>query len=1027
MPYALPHRYNCKGADLDKRLLAARDRGNLVFIIGTGFSAAATGGVPHATWRGLIENGIDRAQMLGASNGWTDQLRNTLAFGFAEDELEMILGTAASVVRELKKHDDYAFAKWLKESVGELESEKDFVLAKRLRALPFPILTTNYDTLLENGDRRATDWTKPVEVQQALIGESRSIVHLHGVWNNPESVIFTDRDYDRLLESDVAQKIQLATSTLKSIVYVGFGAGLSDPNFSKMIDWHRTHFVPSGVEHFRLCLTGELAALRAAHGADQVIPLAYGDKHEDLSSFISELAGHGELELSRVGIARDVIGETQSDFADEMKVDAILGDAMEDIESLALSAVVLPPVLIPVPHAEYLKARTAKGHPKIDRLDPVEEVKSGDVLIIAAEENSGLTTAIKWLTLTAAEYVTGAAPIYVSFHTCKKSRHPLDDQIRVEAQRRQLIGRRNDLMPPYVLGLDNFSPYVERISDAALSDIAESDSLLTVVGCVQGVEEELVERLNRLGITPRVRYLGKLSAADVRSYARLVSPSDYENLADQVLLMLRVENLARTPFTVSLLLSVLIQGGKFAANASQTSILDDYIGLLLGRGDPHDDARFGLDQRAREVILGGLAQAFVEAEVGGLSEIDVQNSFQATFDKYGWAESTSDVLASFLDRRVLRRKGKHIEFSRSSFLHLFAAKRAILDHQFRNELLRRPIYYSSAIADYAALFRHDADLLAQLGKLLRREYETSSPRSVFERLELATPRLNERGDQAEGANADDTDDETSGIAGERDAKAWEDDLFDASGDEDLPPFPTVHEDEVPPAVQLFRTLDLVSTVLRDSDQIEDLALKQEVLTDVLEKWGLAIDVMREDASFHEYVKNLIVDLDVMETGGDNKDDLVEELGLAIPAAVVLGGVGSTLASKRLTLLLARVVGDNDAPVSEASAIIACFFHYSLGAPGWPKEVMGLLKGQSNIWIVRNFLLHLLIGSYQSDEVAKEDAEDLLELCVAILQRASNYRDETQMRQHGVALRKDLEAIRLRARVSKRYTARAVSA
>lgn len=1012
---------------MEPRLKAALDRKNLVFVVGTGFSAATTGGERIATWRGLIEDGIDRAESLDPRPGWATQVRGNLTYGFEQKDMDMILAAATSVVKELRRNGAYVFAKWLQETVGSLNTVHP-ELGKRLRTLPYPLLTTNYDHLLENNDRRGTDWTRPTEMQRLLAGaDSRDIGHLHGTWSNPDSVILSEKQYDELIASEAAQALEKAASTLKSLVYVGFGAGLEDPNFSQLIAWHRDRFIPSAVDHFRLCLTSELAELRAQHANDQIIPVSYGEDHDDLPGFLAEFAEQGSIELSKAGIARDVVGEAQVDFAYEMKQDSILADALDGAFDRPVSDLIVPPVLLPVPHAEFLKARSSKDEKKIDRLDPRDEVTRGDILIVAAEENTGLTTTIKWLALEAAHYLVGASPLYVPFASCRKQQNPLGDAIRHEAHRRQLVQHRNDELPPYVVAIDNFSPFVDFLSEKALGEIHASDALLTIVGCVQGVEDEVVERLERLGSRPRVRYVGKLSAADVREYARLASPSNYGKLADQVLLMLQAENLAKTPFTVSLLISVLLQGGKFAANASQTSILDDYIGLLLGRGDPHEDARFGLDQTAREALLSGLAEAFVRAGVGGLSEIDVQASFKQTFDKFGWDESTVEVLNSFVDRRVLRRKGNHVEFSRSSFLHIFAAKRATTDAGFRNHLLERPLYYSAAITDYAALYRHDADLLDRLGKLLEHTNEPRQRSGVFEPLALAAPRLT-RQDPHEMKAIEARDPDAPGTDVERPANPdWKDVVFDSADDADLPPFPTVDEHDVPQSLQLLRTLELVSTVLRDSDQVENLGLKRDLLHEVLDQWATAMDVIHDDQTFLDLVKTLVADLELGKKDGSDTDDVLNEFSRAIPAAIVMNSVGTTLASRKLTRILDAIVADPDAPAAEELVIIACFFQYSLAERGWPKRLSNLLRGRDNIWIVRNFLLHLLTYTYIQDDVDAGDSADLLELCALIIQQASRYKDQPEQRRHYTTITEDLNAERLRRRVGRRYTAEEISA
>jgi hypothetical protein len=76
---------------MDVRLISALERKNLVFVIGTGFSAATSDGARFATWRGLIEDGIDRAEASGAKPGWAEQVRGNVTYGFEEDDMDMVL------------------------------------------------------------------------------------------------------------------------------------------------------------------------------------------------------------------------------------------------------------------------------------------------------------------------------------------------------------------------------------------------------------------------------------------------------------------------------------------------------------------------------------------------------------------------------------------------------------------------------------------------------------------------------------------------------------------------------------------------------------------------------------------------------------------------------------------------------------------------------------------------------------------------------------------------------------------------
>jgi hypothetical protein len=984
---------------MDSRLKAAFENRNLVFVVGTGVTAAVTKDSSVATWRGLINSGISLAESLDSAPGWASLIRSNLDFGFLNSNIGLITGAAGSVVDELKRRGEYVYTKWLADTVGALKT-RDPGLTNALRALPFPILTTNYDTLLEDSVRISADWTDPSSMQALLAGNSKAIGHLHGVWSRPESVIFSDANYQDLLASQTAQAVQSAASTLKSLAYVGFGSGLQDSNFSHLIQWHRESFAPSGVHHFRFCLDGELADLQVQHADDHIIPIAYGKTYEDLIPFLASFVT-ADIELSKAGIARDVVADSQQALLNELKHESIIGEALDDIDNCALGDLILPPVLLPVPQADYVRSRVSKDPTaRIQRLTAEEEVRGADVIVLAAEENGGLTTAVKWLALQAAMYLGAAAPIYLPFQKCRRVAKPLAEQLLLDAQARGLISRREDPIPPYVLALDDFTPYIDQISDRVIAEVAQTSAVFTVIGCAAGVEDEVVERLGRAGVKARVRYLGKLSAADIRTLARLASPTNYQTLAKQVVGLVRSENLPRTPFTVALLISLYLRGGSVSTNASQTSILDDYVGLLLGRGDPHDDSRFGLDQSQREAILAGLAQAFVDAETGGLTESEVIRAFQDQFDRFAWDESPTKVLTNFLDRRVLRREGRFITFARSSFLHLFAAKRAMADSAFRSALLKRPLFYTSALSDYAALYRHDSALLADLASLLRSDAWDDVRGGQFEPVGLTLPiRLRP---------IEEAPDELDSVP----ALGADDDLFDSSNDDDTPPFPISDEQDVPPGLQLIRTLDLVSKVLRDSDQIEDLSLKQSALLDTLRHWGVMMSVLNKDRSFKEFLREIF---DQLKTDGMTsvaEEELLNELTKAMPASIAVTGISLTLASRKLIILLDRAIADGSVGASPEATVSAAFFLFVLKEPGWVAKLAELLRSHEQVWIVRNYLLYLLLKAYYDREVASAEGDGLLSLCLDIVQASTRYGHAQNAATHRDHLRSDFQARRL---------------
>ena len=63
------------------------------------------------------------------------------------------------------------------------------------------------------------------------------MLHLHGHYRRPETVILGIRDYQRQLGDAFAQAIQAFAVMDRTVVFAGFGAGLGDPNFAQLLGW----------------------------------------------------------------------------------------------------------------------------------------------------------------------------------------------------------------------------------------------------------------------------------------------------------------------------------------------------------------------------------------------------------------------------------------------------------------------------------------------------------------------------------------------------------------------------------------------------------------------------------------------------------------------------------------------------------------------------------------------------------------------------------------------------------------------
>ncbi len=262
-------------------------KGQTIVIVGAGVSIGATKGQKCASWTGLLHDGVDRCVELG-------RLQATLASLLREQinsgELDMLLSAAEVISGRLGAPNDGEYRRWLRESVGELSVENEDVLAA-LSELGAVLATTNYDGLIEKvTGLQAITWLDGSQVERVLRGDEKGVLHLHGYWERPESVILGIRSYEQVLGNDHAQTMQRAFTALKTIMFVGCGDGLNDPNFGSLLEWTGKVFAGSEYRRFRLALESEREEIQKLHPPEQrLFVLSYGQKHDDLAGFLRGL------------------------------------------------------------------------------------------------------------------------------------------------------------------------------------------------------------------------------------------------------------------------------------------------------------------------------------------------------------------------------------------------------------------------------------------------------------------------------------------------------------------------------------------------------------------------------------------------------------------------------------------------------------------------------------------------------------------------------------------------------------------
>ena len=265
-------------------------RGEVLVVVGAGIAIAASGGAASSSWTGLLRDGVERCMQVvqpPPSARWREIALAEIESG----DTDLLLSAAEKVTSKLEGPKGPEFGRWLRETVGAL-GVRDRAAIEAIAALGVPVATTNYDGLLEEVlGLQAVSSRDPSDVERVLRGGESGVIHLHGWWKHPETVVLGIRSYDAQLANEHAQAVLRALMMTRTLLFVGFGTGLDDPNFSALADWAAGALQGSAYRRFRLVKDDEVAAAQASRRRDpRMFTLGYGPSHGDLPRFLRSLA-----------------------------------------------------------------------------------------------------------------------------------------------------------------------------------------------------------------------------------------------------------------------------------------------------------------------------------------------------------------------------------------------------------------------------------------------------------------------------------------------------------------------------------------------------------------------------------------------------------------------------------------------------------------------------------------------------------------------------------------------------------------
>lgn len=908
--------------EINPQLLQQLRARNVLIIFGAGVTIAATGNA-QLSWPALLRRGAEYvdAHGLAPTENWGSAVKFNLDSAGSAGSNKLLL-TAAELVKDaLTVNGGQAFTNWLDGIFADLPVTSPRIL-ESLGALGVPLVTTNYDTTLED----FLGWTSvhqenPSMVLRALDSSTRTVlVHLHGVWTEPDTIVLSTTDYAHVANDSGTGALLRAALIAKTVLYVGFGEGLSDPNFASAQQWIQDRVGPTNHRHFRLCLDSELEQLRRLHVNDNIEPVAYGDAHEKLPDFLAELqqfahsTNHEMVPVPLEQAAELAKAAISLRVHEEAVINALVEQTGDPLELL------IPPVLLPVPHDAYLIAQQQQDAPDIPRVDLHAERESQGPILLVGERDSGLTSALRWLVLQRAKHAPEGIPLIVNGRNIKwHSKQPLSDELRREASKTGVVPTPKSALPPLVVGVDDLELGVKP-APRFLKDLQELNPIYLVMACRPGEEESISKVFKESGMEISVRFLGRMDAADIFSMAKMIDPVGAKALTDSALKAITMHGLKRTPYNVALLLTLLNSGDLRVDNPTQVSLVGQYVSMAMARWSLEPQRR-NFETPDLEDILEHFAATLADLKLWRMTLGDFFNMLKDYMEQVGWNFDGVAALDSLLAMRILRAHDNHVSFTQTAFLYCFAARKAVKDQEFRSRILLEPDIYERIVIHYASINRGDAQLLSFVHDLVAE--------MCFDEDEGSAPAQDPRRDGQVGDQTEDDAEFSTSTSIDRwmsRPDEWNEAIV----------FYEPTEDEIPVRGpwRYPRLLNLATGVLRELDLVKNPDLKRRALQGTLTSLARIGPAMLRSEDFAAYRKMTVELIRDVFIGSERSRDLVADLFAEAMPSIYSFASAYALSNPKLHQVLLDLLADPEFKDDSDAYNLGLALLFFIGKPGY---------------------------------------------------------------------------------------------
>ncbi|KAI1265513.1 SIR2-like domain-containing protein [Xylariaceae sp. FL1019] len=220
----------------------------LAICVGSGVSLfSAPSQAARLSWWGLMNNALDyfenQAAVLARQEPHSTNLATARTLLAKQDPTEAERDSVCSLLMTLLRVRSDLESAWLRDQFKNLYKTyvTQHAILDSLRTLHqhgAMLFTTNYDDLLERHCNIASiDGSDRVALAEYRRGERSGVFHPHGFWKNAEHIVLDPIQYWHVKRKPPVQETLQHILMSRTVLFVGCGGGLADPNFGPLITW----------------------------------------------------------------------------------------------------------------------------------------------------------------------------------------------------------------------------------------------------------------------------------------------------------------------------------------------------------------------------------------------------------------------------------------------------------------------------------------------------------------------------------------------------------------------------------------------------------------------------------------------------------------------------------------------------------------------------------------------------------------------------------------------------------------------